>query len=85
MKTALLGAPTLALLQSAGSPPAQAKLRKLEITAFAINMSNIATGATAVVDITINSWSTPEEREMLITTMLEKGPDALLRRCRSRR
>ena len=30
---------------------------KLEISAFAVNMSNIATGSNAVVDITINSWS----------------------------
>ena len=79
MKTLFLGALVLGLLQPAGSPPAQAKDEQLEITAFAVNMSNIATGANAVVDITINSWSTPEERERLITTMLEKGPDALLR------
>jgi hypothetical protein len=79
MKTLLLGALVLGLLQPAGSTPAQAKDEQLEITAFAVNMSNIATGANAVVDITINSWSTPEERERLITTLLEKGPDALLR------
>ena len=52
---------------------------KLEISAFAVNMSNIATGSNAVVDITINSWSSPEERQHLITTMLEKNSDALLR------
>jgi hypothetical protein len=52
---------------------------KLEITAFAVNMSNIATGANAVVDITINSWTTPEQRKQLITTMVEKNTDALLR------
>ena len=42
-------------------------------------MSNIATGANARVDITINSWSSAEEREQLITTMLEKGSGALLK------
>jgi hypothetical protein len=52
---------------------------KLYITAFAVNMSNIATGANAVVDIRINSWSTAAERQHLITTMLEKGSNALLR------
>jgi hypothetical protein len=52
---------------------------KLEISAFAVNMSTVATGANAVVDITINSWSSPEERQHLITTMVEKGGDALLR------
>ena len=42
-------------------------------------MSNIATGSNAMVQITVNAWSTAEERERLITTVLEKGPDALLR------
>ncbi len=51
---------------------------KLVITAFAVNMSNIGPGANAVVEIKINSWSTPQEREALVTTMIEKGEDALL-------
>jgi hypothetical protein len=67
---------TLAVAQALG---AQTPGEKLEITAFAINMSNIGTGANAVVDITVNAWSTPDERERLITTMLTKGSDALLR------
>jgi hypothetical protein len=58
---------------------AQSSGDKLEITAFAVNMSNIGTGSNAVVDITVNSWSTPDERQRLITTMLTKGSDALLR------
>jgi hypothetical protein len=52
---------------------------KLEITAWAVNMSNIATGANATVEFTIDRWSTPEDRERLITTMQEQGQDALLR------
>jgi hypothetical protein len=58
---------------------AQTPGEKLEISAFAVNMSNIATGSNAVVDITVNSWSTPDERQRLITTMLTKGSSALLR------
>jgi hypothetical protein len=58
---------------------AQTSGEKLEITAFAVNMSNIGTGSNAVVDITVNSWSTPDERQRLIDTMLTKGSDALLR------
>ena len=42
-------------------------------------MSNIGTGANASVRITVDKWSTPEERKMLIETMVEKGPDALLK------
>jgi hypothetical protein len=60
-------------------PQAQTNQEKLEISAFAVNMSNIATGSNAQVQLTVNSWSTAEERERLITTVLEKGSDALLR------
>ena len=52
---------------------------QLEIDAFAVNMSNIATGANARVAITVNQWSTDAERERLIDTMLTKGSDNLLR------
>jgi hypothetical protein len=58
---------------------AQQAGEKLEITAFAVSMGTIATGANAVVDIRIDRWTTPAEREALITTMLTKGPDQLLR------
>jgi hypothetical protein len=64
---------------AAQQPQQQLPADKLEISAFAVNMSNIATGANAVVAITVNQWSTDEERERLINTMLTKGSDALLR------
>ena len=51
---------------------------KLHITAWAVNMSNIGTGATATVDFTIERWTRPGERAQLIATMLEQGQDALL-------
>jgi hypothetical protein len=63
----------------AQQPPADLPADKLEIDAFAVNMSNIATGANARVAITVNQWSTEAERERLIETMLTKGSDALLR------
>jgi hypothetical protein len=69
-------AATLAVAQMLG---AQASGDKLEISAFAVNMSNIGTGSNAVVAITVNAWSTEEERERLVATMLQKGSDALLR------
>jgi hypothetical protein len=74
--TLVAGVLILALSPVAGT---QTNSEKLEITAFAVNMSNIATGANAVVDIRVDSWSTAQERERLITTMIEKGPDNLLR------
>jgi hypothetical protein len=81
LKTAMhtLVATTLVALAPVATPQAQTTGEQLEITAFAVNMSNIATGSNAVVDIRINQWSTEAERERLIVTMLEKGSDALLR------
>ena len=72
---ALVG--TLALTTAPSGADAQNE--KVQITAFAINMSNIATGSNATVDITIDRWSTAEERENFIVTMVEQGPDALLK------
>ena len=81
LKRALVGlagvvALTLATTVAVGT---QTTGDKLEITAFAVSMGTVATGANAVVDITIDRWSTAAERERLISMMLEKGSDALLR------
>ena len=75
---------TVALLVAAGLAMAplgarQTSGEKLEITAFAVNMSNIGPGASAVVEIDIDRWSTPAERENLITTMVEKKENELLK------
>jgi hypothetical protein len=50
----------------------------LRLTAFAVNMSNIATGTTATIDFTIDRWSTDAERDKLLSTFLERGPEKLL-------
>ena len=55
-----------------------AQNEQLEITAFAVNMSNIATGTNQTVNLTVKQWSTAEERERLIMTMVNKGSKALL-------
>ena len=57
---------------------AQTNQPSLKLTAFAINMANVATGANAQVDINITRWSTEAERQKLITTFTEKGPAKLL-------
>lgn len=59
-----------ALAQTMGEPE--------RFTAWAVNMSNMATGANAIVEINIDRWSTDAEREALIKTFVEKGPDKLL-------
>ena len=51
---------------------------KLRITAFAVNLSNIGTGATANVEFDVDRWSTDADRTKLISVMQDKGPDALL-------
>jgi hypothetical protein len=50
----------------------------IRLTAWAVNMSNIATGANSTVDINIERWSTEEDQQKLTTTFLEKGPEKLL-------
>ena len=72
-------AASVALAALAGTSDArQTSGEKIVITAFAVNMSNIGSGGSTVVDITINRWTTAQERTQIITTVLEKGPDALL-------
>jgi len=46
-------------------------------TALAADLSTSGNGKTARVDITINRWTTPEEREQLRTTLVENGTDAV--------
>ena len=50
----------------------------LRLTAIAVNMSNVGRAGASRVDITITRWSTDAEREGLLTTFMEKGPDKLL-------
>ena len=62
------------VLGQTSAPP----MGPITIDAFAVSMGTVATGANAVVEITVNRWSTAEERQHLITTMLEKGSQSLL-------
>ena len=52
---------------------------KVSILGTALNMSNTATGANQTIRINIDRWSTPSQREHLITTFLEKKQEGLLR------
>jgi hypothetical protein len=51
---------------------------KVVINGWALNMSNVATGANQTIQITINSWSSPAQRKQLIDTFLAKKQDGLL-------
>ena len=75
-----------AALAAAGAPhaapqtPEGAPSLPLRMSAFAVNMSTVQRpGGPVVMDIRVKRWSTPAEREKLVATAVEKGPDALLR------
>jgi hypothetical protein len=52
---------------------------KVTISGWALNMSNMATGANQTIKINIDGWSNPSQREHLITTFMEKKQDGLVR------
>jgi hypothetical protein len=64
------------LVRAAQEPALKLPVR---LTTWAVSMSNVATGKNAVIDINITRWSTPAERQTLITAFQEKGQDGLLR------
>jgi hypothetical protein len=84
IRVLLAGAVLLAAALSSsvvrGQTPAAGGLTlPLKMTAWAINMSNTATGANGIVEIRITKWSTADERKALIGVFLDKGQDGLLR------
>src|SRR4030095_8317730 len=52
---------------------------KVTINGWAVNTSNTATGPNQTIRININSWSSPAQRQELISTFLEKKQDGLLK------
>jgi hypothetical protein len=64
---------------SSQAPATPSATDKVTISGWALNMSNIATGANQTIRITIDNWSNPSQRQHLITTFLEKKQDGLLR------
>jgi hypothetical protein len=64
-----------------GAAPAVAQKRQPieRLEANAVNLSNIGPADPHRVDIVIERWSSEHERDDLIGTLREKGPDALLR------
>jgi hypothetical protein len=51
---------------------------KVTIQGWALNMSNVATGANQSIRINIDRWSNEKQRELLINTFLEKKQKGLL-------
>jgi len=73
--SAVMGGLALAAEQQAGTPPGPERF-----TANAINMGTVggAGGRTAVVQVSIDRWSTEQERQTLIKAFQERGPAGLL-------
>ena len=76
--TCVLGA-TMLVLTAGAQSPAPSAADKVTIEGVALNMSNTATGANQTIRVTIDKWSSPSQRQHLITTFLEKKQDGLLR------
>ena len=75
-RNALLAALAVVLSLAALVTATAASQKPIEtFTAFA---ASLGTGRTAAVEIAVDRWSTDDEREMLLTTLQEFGPDRLL-------
>ena len=76
----ITAAVVIATVATRPATPARAQTmgQPIRLTAWAVSMANVATGANAVIDIRVDKWSTDEERQKLIATFLEKGQDGLL-------
>jgi len=76
--TALVAATSFAIpVQSQSVQPSA--LDKVTIEGWALNMSNVATGANQTIRINIDKWSNEKQRELLINTFMEKKQQGLLR------
>ena len=64
---------------SAGTQQPGGLTLPLRLTAWAVSMGTVGTGRNAVVQIRITRWTTPEERKQLLSTVIERDQDALLR------
>ncbi len=69
----------VALSAGAQQPVTPGATDKVTINGWALNMSNIATGANQTIRINIDRWSTASQRQHLIDTFLEKKQEGLLR------
>ncbi len=73
----------LAVTSSGAVPAEQAAASApggpVRINGWALNMSNIATGANQMIQIDIDRWSNQEQRAHLIQTFMEKKQDGLVR------
>jgi hypothetical protein len=63
-------ASTVTFAQTSGTPE--------RFTAMAVNMSGVGRTGANTIEIGVDRWSTEAERDQLINTLLQKGPEKLL-------
>ena len=68
----------LGLVFLLAEPIAAQVVLPIRMRAFAVNMSNNLTGANGIIQITLDQWSTEQERATLLQTV-PKGQDDLVR------
>ena len=79
MRSLLRPASVVIVLALAASLPVAAQVTlPIRMRSFAVNMSNNLTGANGIIQITLDKWSTEQERATLLQTV-PKGQDDLVR------
>ena len=68
----------MATASAAMQSVAPSAIDAVTINGWALNMSNIATGANQTIQIRINRWSSPSQRQQLIETFLKDKQDGLV-------
>jgi hypothetical protein len=74
----LVGALPLALVAPASAQEAEPLPLPFRMTAFAVNLSGVGRTRPTTLDIVIERWSTDEEKQKLLDTLVEKGEDKLM-------
>jgi hypothetical protein len=72
------GVVALAMAFFPAGPGAQTKGTPSRFTAAAVNFGSPGAAAAGTVEIVVNRWSTDAERDRLMSTLMEKGPNKLL-------
>jgi hypothetical protein len=74
----LIAAAVLSLSSSSVTVEAQNRRPIEKLLATTVNMSNVGNANAGRIEIVIERWSSDRERDELIATLKDKGPDALL-------
>jgi hypothetical protein len=80
IRSAIVVTATAWCLLSGPSVNGQTPQGPIKMRAFVVNMTNVGTGSNNIFEITVDKYSTAEERKDLIDTMTKGGQNALLKK-----